>query len=178
MLTLGCVTRLDPEAAVVPKLAIKFHSYLAEAGEPRIIPPLKDDVPRLDCIKAVGDKVKAVPIPAFMVAPKGTASEKIWAKAKPGEKAIFYIVGGGYQTGHPLMFYVTWELANQSGLRVFCKYGAHLHVLTSTAPNYRKCLTDDTAWPAPLLDCLSGWQYLVEELGFEPKVSHVLAARH
>jgi len=123
-LTLGCVPRRDPEEKVVPKLAIKYHSYLAEVGEPRMVPPLKDDVPRLDCIKAVGDKVKPESVPCFMLAPKSTPKERIWAKAKPGERVVFYIVGGGYVMGHPLLFYVPWELSNHSGLRVFCEYGA------------------------------------------------------
>lgn len=51
--------------------------------------------------------------------------------------------------------FLAWDLARD--LRVF-------------SPNYRKCLDDASAFPAPLLDCLAGYQYLVDELGFEPKV--------
>jgi acetyl esterase/lipase len=36
--------------------------------------------------------------------------------------------------------------------------------------NYRKSLSADTAFPASLLDSLAGFQYLVEELGFQPRV--------
>lgn len=33
---------------------------------------------------------------------------------------------------------------------------------------YRKCLTDSTAYPAPLLDALAAWHYVTVHLGFTP----------
>lgn len=147
----------DPEADKIPKLA-KYHAHLADAGEPRMIPPVADDVP-LSTTLAVADvkvnNVHPASIPAFMLAPKGTPTEDIWAKAKRGEKGIFYLIGGGYEVGHPLQFFCMWDLVREAGLRSF-------------TPNYRKTVITDQAWPAPLLDILAGWQYMVEELGFEP----------
>jgi acetyl esterase/lipase len=40
--------------------------------------------------------------------------------------------------------------------------------ISSTAINYRKCLTAETAFPAPLQDALAGYLYLLG-LGFEPQ---------
>jgi hypothetical protein len=44
------------------------------------------------------------------------------------------------------------------------------------APNYRKTVVHDQAWPAQMFDLLAGWQYMIEELGFEPKVRLTCAA--
>lgn len=41
----------------------------------------------------------------------------------------------------------------------------HLRVL---AVQYRKCCSDSTAYPAPLLDALAAWHYATGHLGFEP----------
>jgi hypothetical protein len=118
---LGCVAIRDPEEASIPKLA-KYHRHLADAGEPRTIPPIKDDVPRLPVLESAGDKIKAAPFPGFMLAPKGTPQDDIWARATPGEKGIFYIVGGGYEVGHPLQFFCPWDLVNETGLRLFSEF--------------------------------------------------------
>lgn len=122
LLTLGCVTRRDPEEWKIPKLA-KHHRHLAEIGEVRTIPPTSPDIPLLPHVKVITDRgvVKPEPRPAFMIAPKGTPQEKLWAKAKPGQKAIFYLTGGGYQMGQPVQWFVTWELATRLGLRIFRK---------------------------------------------------------
>ncbi|EKD03328.1 hypothetical protein A1Q2_02438 [Trichosporon asahii var. asahii CBS 8904] len=143
LLTLGCVTRRDPEEWKIPKLA-KHHRHLAEIGEVRTIPPTSADIPLLPNVQVVVDRgvVKPEPRPGFMIAPKSTPKEKIWSRAKPGEKAIFYIIGGGYQMGQPVQWFVTWELATRLGLRIF----------------------------RPMLDYLAAWDYMVTELGFEPQL--------
>lgn len=172
LLTLGCVTRRDPDEWKVPKLAL-FWSHLAEIGEVRTVPPMSADIPLLPHVKVITGRgiVKPEPRPAFMIAPKGTPQNQIWGKAQPGEKAIFYIIGGGYQMGQPVQWFVTWELATRLGLRIFRECHAAGCVLKLTADtNYRKCLSDDSAWPAPLLDYLAAWEYMVNELGFEPQV--------
>lgn len=174
LLTLGCVTRRDPEEWKIPKLA-RFHRHLAEIGEVRTVPPMSADIPLLPHVKVITDRgaVKPEPRPAFMIAPKGTPQEKIWAKAKPGEKAIFYIIGGGYQMGQPVQWFVTWELATRLGLRIFRTFSVRSSSYRlTTDTNYRKCLSDDSAWPGPMLDYLAAWEYMVDELGFEPQVKH------
>lgn len=100
------------------------------------------------------ESVEAVETPLFAIAPKGAEAFK---KAAPGEICILYIVGGGYQLGHPLRFPMTTEYVVRTGLRLF-------------APNYRKSLDDASGFPAPLLDMLAGLQFVVDELGFQPKV--------
>lgn len=96
-LSLGCVYRVDKDHAKIPAGPAKRFGNLAEVGM-RMIPPLSDDVPRLPIIKVAGEKVKPVPVPGFMLAPKGTPKDQLWAKAQPGEKVVLFIVGGGYQT--------------------------------------------------------------------------------
>lgn len=127
LLSFGCVARPDPEEWEIPKMA-RFHEHLAEIGEVRSIPPISDDIPLLLNVKVImnRDVVKPEPRPGFMIAPKGTSKDKIWARAEPGEKAIFYIIGGGYQMGHPVQWFITWDLATRLGLRIFREIRGHV----------------------------------------------------
>ncbi|EKC99942.1 hypothetical protein A1Q2_05766 [Trichosporon asahii var. asahii CBS 8904] len=113
------------------------------------LPPAK--LPRTGF--AVCPAVPAVPRPGFVVTPK---SKQALAKAAPGEKAMLYFVGGGYAFGHPLERTYVFKVAHDINIRVL-------------AVNYRKTLTPETAFPAPLLDAVAGWEYLTNALGFEPK---------
>ncbi|ALO69791.1 hypothetical protein CNN00155 [Cryptococcus deneoformans JEC21] len=76
--------------------------------------------------------------------------------AAPGERMIYFIVGGGYMGRHPLRIHTPWPLAKISKARVF-------------SVSYRKSLSDSTAFPCSLLDTLAGYQYLIEEKHFEHK---------
>lgn len=102
---------------------------------------------------AVCPAVPAVPRPGFIVTP---STRQATAKAAPGEKVMLYFVGGGYAFGHPLERTYAFKIAHDLGIRVL-------------AVNYRKTLSPDTAFPAPLLDAVAGWEYLIDELQFEPK---------
>lgn len=94
-------------------------------------------------------------VPSFWIQKRGGKSELDRA-ASPGERVIFFIVGGGYMVGHPLRLHTAWSLAKMTSARVFCV-------------NYHKSLSDATAFPCSLLDTLAGIQYLVEEKSFETK---------
>lgn len=149
----------DSEADVIPKAALKPARTEKAEYAVRTVPPVDNSVPRLPCTRLTPamDQVVPIPTPLFAIAPKGTPD--IWAKATKDEMCIFYIVGGGYQLGHPLRFPMPTEYSVRTGLRLF-------------APNYRKCLDDASGYPAPLYDMLAGLQFVIEELGFEPKVRH------
>lgn len=155
------VMPLDSEASVIPKAALTPARANKVNYSVRIVPPIHDSVPRLPCTRLTTamEQVKPVPVPLFAIAPKGV---DIWAKAAKDEICILYIVGGGYQVGHPLRFPMTTEYTFRTGLRQF-------------SPNYRKCLDNASGYPAPLYDMLAGVQYVIEELSFEPKVSAAAA---
>lgn len=84
--------------------------------------------------------------------------------------------------GHPLRIHTPWSLAKISKARVFSKsLRRHLESRRNSGlriadqmigANYRKSLSDSTAFPCSLLDTLAGYQYLIEEKHFEPKVSY------
>lgn len=57
----------DATAAMIPKN--KYTTSPEWTVEVRMVQPLDADVPRLPIIKQVGDKVKEVSVPVFMVAP-------------------------------------------------------------------------------------------------------------
>ncbi|KAL1409371.1 hypothetical protein Q8F55_003353 [Vanrija albida] len=157
-LNLGAVYTPDKDASTVTPAVLKLYGARADASA-RTIPPIADSVPRLPILQIAGDRVRPAPVTAFMLAPKtpaGASAKHIWREAAQGEKIIYYVVGGGYQTGHPLQWSLAWDWCKDSGLRVF-------------APNYRKCLDEGSAFPAPLYDFLAGWQFLVDDLGFEPQ---------
>ncbi|KAI5448890.1 hypothetical protein NCC49_006028 [Naganishia albida] len=78
-----------------------------------------------------------------------------YALANDGEKIVYYLVGGGYISGHPLRTHLAWTTSQKLNVRVF-------------AVNYRKSLTVDTSFPACLLDALAGYLYLTRDLGFKP----------
>lgn len=113
------------------------------------LPPAK--LPRTGF--AVCPAVPAVPRPGFVVTPPGKSA---LVKAAPGEKAMLYFVGGGYAFGHPLERTYVFKVAHDIGIRIL-------------AVNYRKTLSPEAAFPAPLLDAVAGWEYLTNELGFEPQ---------
>ncbi|CAK9784455.1 unnamed protein product [Cutaneotrichosporon oleaginosum] len=91
---------------------------------------------------------KAIDMPGFLLTPSGVAS----GPARPDERIVLYIHGGAYIRGHPLWTAFPHRLAAETGHRVYCA-------------QYRKSLTDDTAFPAPLLDALAAWAH-VTGMGF------------
>ncbi|KAH8080115.1 Alpha/Beta hydrolase protein [Filobasidium floriforme] len=106
--------------------------------------------------------VKPMPRPGFMIWPTNKASSGSaeargtgLERAKKGEKVILYFVGGGFISGHPLLSHLAWTVSELLDTRIFCV-------------NYRKSIQPDAAFPGNLLDALSGYLYLVNELGFEP----------
>ncbi|WVR07825.1 hypothetical protein IAU60_004868 [Kwoniella sp. DSM 27419] len=82
--------------------------------------------------------------------------------AKKGERVILHIHGGGYIRGHPLWTPFPGDIAITTGYRCL-------------SINYRKCLSADTAFPAPLLDALAAYLYLTHDLAFDPQNVVLLA---
>ncbi len=100
---------------------------------------------------ACPDGVAPLEMPGYVLTPSGIAS----GPARPDEKLILYIHGGGYVRGHPLWTAFPFRLAAETGRRVYCA-------------QYRKTLDDGTAFPAPLLDALAAWAHVTGALGFRP----------
>lgn len=136
--------------------------------------------------------VKVVDVPGFMLWPEVTKNGHIngvvnnkrqlsaltgsaYARANDGEKIVYYLVGGGYVSGHPLRTHLAWSTAQQLHVRVFGKSFPFLSLTIANPPlvvavNYRKSLTIDSSFPACLLDALAGYLFLTRTLGFEPSV--------
>lgn len=81
------------------------------------------------------ESVKVVEVPGFMLWPEtrkngfanGNASKAQssavtgsgYALANEGEKIVYYLVGGGYISGHPLRTHLAWTTSQQLHVRVF-----------------------------------------------------------
>jgi hypothetical protein len=95
------------------------------------IPSEEEDDLRVGWVRQ--ESVRVVDVPGFMIWPepttpsssttKTTASTagKGYTAAQPGEKIIYYLVGGGFISGHPLRTHLAWWTAQQLGVRVFGK---------------------------------------------------------
>lgn len=59
------------------------------------------------------------------------------------------------------------ETAKSTGLRFFSTLATWTELIVGI--DYRKTISADTAFPAPLIDALSGYLYLVNTLHFEPR---------
>lgn len=128
--------------------------------------------------------VKVVDVPGFMLYPEpgnspshahqpSNVTGSGYARANKGEKIVYYLVGGGYIGGHPLRTHLAWTTSQQLNVRVFgtLRVSCPLHsLICGAAVNYRKSLTAETAFPACLLDALSGYIFLTRDLGFSPSV--------
>ncbi|WVQ82452.1 hypothetical protein IAT38_004581 [Cryptococcus sp. DSM 104549] len=142
----------DPEESRIPASSAK---YLGTCAVKQVeCPPLVEDSNAPSVLKVRRDVVLASPVPGFWVERKSREPSSLDRHASKGERLIFFIVGGGYGGGHPLTIHTPWSLAELSDARVFCI-------------NYRKSLSDATAFPCSLLDCMAGFQYVVEEKGFD-----------
>ncbi|AFR98471.1 hypothetical protein C343_06451 [Cryptococcus neoformans C23] len=145
------VAARDLKENTLPKTSIKYTEDcdLKKIGCPPFVEP--------EYSPEVLEKTRGITIretvPSFWIQKRGGKPELDRA-ASPGERVIFFIVGGGYMVGHPLRLHTAWSLAKMTNARVFCV-------------NYHKSLSDATAFPCPLLDTLAGIQYLVEQKDFE-----------
>jgi hypothetical protein len=74
--------------------------------------------------------VPVVDIPGFMLSPEPTNKPTTahqesritgsgYERANAGEKIVYYLVGGGYVSGHPLRTHLAWTTAQQLNVRVF-----------------------------------------------------------
>jgi len=107
--------------------------------------------------------VDSISIPGYWMDSKGSDT-KAGERAKPGEKVIYHLHGGGYffLSAHPSS--PTSEVVKglleylPSIRRAFC-----LEYRLSTSEPY----PESNAFPAALLDAIAGYSYLVN-LGFEP----------
>lgn len=86
------------------------------------------------------------------------AGLKANSKPKP-IKAILWLSGGGYVTGYPLVDPPIFSIARNLPRGEY----------RLLAPSVRRCLSLDRAFPIPLLDALSGYEYLRRVGGYEAK---------
>jgi len=66
-----------------------------------------------------------------------------------------------YVRGHPMWTPLAMNLAKETDVPVFGE-SRLVRITEITAVNYRKCLSVSTAFPAPLLDALSAYTYLLK----------------
>ncbi|KAJ9115380.1 hypothetical protein QFC22_005135 [Naganishia vaughanmartiniae] len=105
------------------------------------IPVVEEDELRIGWMRQTS--VKVVDVPGFMVWPESASLSKTtangnangnattttttttthsaqgYAKAKPDEKIIYYLVGGGFISGHPLRTHLAWWSSKLVGVRLF-----------------------------------------------------------
>ncbi|OWZ28685.1 hypothetical protein C349_06579 [Cryptococcus neoformans var. grubii Br795] len=156
------VALFDPEEAEMPREAKKYLVSDANGdgrcdAEKVECVPYKEDEFTPPVLRVARDSIVQKAVPGFWIEARGVdGKQDLTRDAAPGERVIYFIVGGGYMGGHPLRIHTPWSLAKISKARVF-------------SANYRKSLSDSTAFPCSLLDTLAGYQYLIEEKHFEPK---------
>jgi hypothetical protein len=101
----------------------------------RIAGILKEEEGELRIGWARQKTVKVVDVPGFMLWPEthkngytnGNANKAQpsavtgsgYALANDGEKIVYYLVGGGYISGHPLRTHLAWTTSRQLNVRVF-----------------------------------------------------------
>lgn len=65
-------------------------------------------------------------------------------------KVMMYFVGGAMVQGHPCEGPISWKMVEATGVPLF-------------GVNFRKCVTRETAFPAPLQDAVAAFYYLLGE---------------
>ncbi|WWC71843.1 uncharacterized protein I206_105802 [Kwoniella pini CBS 10737] len=138
------------------KISIPGESYIKSKERGEIdLKVVKFEPVKPDYIKGIIDvqNIKTIPRPGFLISPIGSKG-KLDDISKIDEKVILHIHGGGYIRGHPLWTTFPLEISRSTKLRCL-------------SVNYRKTLSEDTAFPAPILDVLSAYLYLVQNLKFK-----------
>ncbi|WWD17607.1 hypothetical protein CI109_102048 [Kwoniella shandongensis] len=144
----------DVEYDIIPPSSEK---YLKTCRVTRVeCSPYEEDEYSPWVLRQGREEVTTRAVPGFWIERIGETDEDLDRPARPEERLVFFIIGGGYVGGHPLRIHTAWSIAELTDVRVFCV-------------NYRKSLSADSAFPASLLDCLAGLQYVVQERGFEAK---------
>ncbi|KAI0915968.1 hypothetical protein AcV5_003432 [Taiwanofungus camphoratus] len=155
-------TGLRPNCANVKKDARSANrlGFLWVDGVPQDM--LKEEIANL----AIVNGVSPSPIPGYWHGARGPNSE-YGQRATVGEKVLYMLHGGGYTAGcgspdgfvGPLIRDI---ISNSSGL-----------ISRGFAINYRHASSapfpNENPYPAALIDALSGYQYLVEKVGFRPQ---------
>nr|XP_019044335.1 hypothetical protein I302_07619 [Kwoniella bestiolae CBS 10118]OCF23265.1 hypothetical protein I302_07619 [Kwoniella bestiolae CBS 10118] len=108
-------------------------------------------------VRAVTAEVRA----GFWIDPTMEEGE-VDRRAEVGERVLLHIHGGSYIRGHPLWTPFPMNISRSTSLRCL-------------SINYRKTLSPQSAFPAPLLDVLSAYIYLTRQLNFPPKKIIILA---
>ncbi|WWC91547.1 uncharacterized protein L201_006493 [Kwoniella dendrophila CBS 6074] len=134
------------------------NAYINARGKGEIeLKVIKLNPVKKEYIKGIANiiEVKPVPIAGYWISPP-TSAGKSNEVAQQDERVILHIHGGGYIRGHPLWTTFPMEIAKSTKLRCL-------------SVNYRKTLSSDTAFPAPLLDVLSAYLYLIQDLKFNAR---------
>lgn len=118
-----CVNYLDPDAD--RRIPSHFDDQVDVATF--TVPPTT--VPRSSVLTIARDVVDDRQVTSFMLKRKlpdlhfesqDDMDGRLKSPAKPGERVIFFIVGGGYAHGHPLSPHTAFSLSLITGARVFC----------------------------------------------------------
>ncbi|BEJ00056.1 hypothetical protein CcaverHIS631_0410980 [Cutaneotrichosporon cavernicola] len=110
-----CVNYPDPNAHV--RIPSKYDDVCDVATV--TLPPITEDVPRLEVLDSDATMkgiVHPTPVTGFWIAAKRKAGD-LTAQAKPDERVIYFIVGGGYANGHPLDPHTAFSFAQLTGAR-------------------------------------------------------------
>lgn len=116
-----CANYLDPNAH--RRIASKYDDVCDV--EQVTVDPIGEDVPRVEVLDSDVVRrgvVRPAEATGFWISPKAEGRERaLDAPAKPDERVIYFIVGGGYAHGHPLDPHTAFSLALLTGARVYCK---------------------------------------------------------
>jgi acetyl esterase/lipase len=113
--------------------------------------------------------VKGALTPGFWFRPKGVKTDQVILYIHGGwvisQLSIIKADGRGYVRGHPMWSPLAKHLAVETSTPVFGEQTPLPATATwadCIAVNYRKCVSGTTAFPAPLLDALSAYTYLLK----------------
>lgn len=141
----------------IPKLARGNHAELV------VVPAVEEGEL---CGDAVNEDVKPeecpcfwqwtddIPSPSPSPSPTSLSNTDTSPVDMEKKKVIMYFVGGGMVQGHPLALAFPFTISSQTHIPIF-------------SPNFRKCVTAATAFPAALQDAISAFTYLLS-LGYLP----------
>ncbi|BEI92399.1 uncharacterized protein CcaverHIS019_0500270 [Cutaneotrichosporon cavernicola] len=110
------------------------------------VPPAPKGWAPIDAVE-IPVPVEVATRPGFILTPTPKNEKQVKSKL------IIHCHGGGYTRGHPLWTPLGPKLARDTRTPVL-------------SVQYRKCVTEMTAFPAPLLDALAAYHYATHTLGY------------
>ncbi|KDQ51427.1 hypothetical protein JAAARDRAFT_199076 [Jaapia argillacea MUCL 33604] len=117
-----------------------------------VIPPAKEKY--LAGMATIDPSIVPISIPGYFF-----GDERERTKALPGEKVWLLAHGGGYFDAH----------ARENGWPCVQVFAMLRNSKTDKVLTFEYRLAPQAPWPAPLLDAISAYAYLVDDCGFEPQ---------